>query len=1500
MKKLKWLFICLLVSITLVFTTACISEHTHEIVHMEAKDATCTEDGNIDCYYCDGCGYYFQDEEGKVKIKKASAIISALGHDLKYYEEVAATCEEAGHSAYYECKNCGKKFADAEATTEATVETYEALGHTEQTIPAVPATCEECGQTESVVCAVCGKVLVAAQEIIAEGHTVVEDEAVPATCSETGLTAGSHCSVCGKVIVAHEEIPTIEHTYVLKEDECVEATLEANGSLVYECSACGAKKTVTLYAHQVTGDAEVTKGFNVDHRASYTFEDIGNGVYKSNNGGKGSSSAFADINITQAGTFYFTYTVSSESGWDKFNAWSTISNAYTNIINNASGTVAATTLKFEVQPGDKFTFQYSKDSGGNSGEDCAKIYDMYLVTDDQYEKYTLTFVGKDGTTIDTMEVFGGAPISADVDTTCEGYFFDAWYTEDTFENEVDFASGIEENTTVYAKYTKGVTVTFTNIGDTTVASQCVRPNAAVTVPTEIPTQNGKYFVKWAATEDGSEEFDFASGVAVDTQVYAIWRDPVVLTFNTNEGSNVEAIATDVNVAITEPAAPTKAGYRFDGWYNEEACTTAFDFAAGISENKTVYAKWVEQVTITYVEGSNTIATESIDKGAQYTAATPEGYTEIVEGFFANAELTNAYVNGTAINSATTIYIKIHKIAPDGVLTSFVNVDASEKVKAWTYDPATGNYTSGNGGIGSSVSDMTLTFAKASFVAFNYTVNSESNYDYFIIKINGTQYYSSKVSGKNGVDITGSFSYTFAAGDVLLIEYTKDSSGNQGKDSVVLSGFVCYDGVPGVTVTFNYQAQGVDNVTVDVDVNSTFASIENLASLAPADTEDCHFGGWYYDAACTDAVEDTDAILENITVYAKYLYPATITFNVNGNTEVVAPVSVWTGVAITLPENPTQKYHIFRYWMTEDLDVFDPANGVDGDVTLYAYFELLPDGANMDVAYTLHQDSYKHSLTAAATSEEFTDSYVRLVCDSTNTYFFTIDGLTKVGGNYNYTSYAKYKVITEDGTEVLPLTSASTVASVRLTAGVTYYIVTNLAVYNTYKVWGTYNLTITSYYTDDIDEAVNYNFDWNASISAGTFYDRNQKFVYKYEATTTGTYALKVVNTGWCSVAVYSNGTLSNYDYSKNCAANSTNVFDFTQEAGKTYYIVFSTNWTGSELTTKTIQMSIKEYPQGYTISNPIITSPNAEITTDFSKGANMYYQFGVSTTTATIMFNLTSSNSATKKIDVYNVNDLTTSVFSISSSSNIVKYLENLPEGNYVMYCRLSSANASSNFTVALTTMTTGTYWTTPDTLTLDESMTVNASVAGYYYTFTTGAEKLWYFFTTTDATGTIYNANRSKVGTTAIQLEANTTYFYVVQSNDATTTITLETLTEYADGKSEAGAFYYTAETATRPCGDGSYTWYYKYDCTEAGTYRFYTSNEYSIDTRVYVYATADFLNYIAYNDDDYNNHTQTTWKYDGYTEVALEAGKTYYLKVTYSNSNASASVYVGLEKVE
>jgi hypothetical protein len=327
-----------------------------------------------------------------------------------------------------------------------------------------------------------------------------------------------------------------------------------------------------------------------------------------------------------------------------------------------------------------------------------------------------------------------------------------------------------------------------------------------------------------------------------------------------------------------------------------------------------------------------------------------------------------------------------------------------------------------------------------------------------------------------------------------------------------------------------------------------------------------------------------------------------------------------------------------------------------------------------------------------------------------------------------------------------------------------------------------------------------------------------------------------------------------------------------------------------------MSFAVNEYPQGYAANNPFTYTIGEEMNLQFSKGANAYYQVNVQETGTYKLSILSISDSNSKTIEVYTA-DMATKVATLAGTSACEYYIENLEAGNYIIKAYNTSSNYNTSFTAKFELVDAGEYWTTAETLTLAANMTLEAAGI-HYYQFTT-VEQLWHFFTTDSGKVEVYDTSRKLVGQTGVQLAANTTYFLVVTADAANANVTFNSLVNYADGKSPAGAFTYSTETANLSLVQGNYTTYFKFTVAESGTYRIFTNNNGSLDTRGYLYDNVACSTQLKYNDDAGSSNTYVGYRYDFYFEWQLEAGVEYYLKITYNvyASNTATSLTLNIQ---
>ena len=223
---------------TVCFTTSCV-ESGHTLTHQAAADATCVKDGNLEYWYCSGCGKYFKDEACEQEYADGEWITS-VPHSATKTGAQDATCTQDGNLDYWYCDSCKKYYKD-EACTQEYVENGWIVsgGHSAVKTDAKSATCAEPGNLDYWYCSVC--------------ETHFKDEA----CTETYAE--------GAWIV------TVDHD--LTKTDGLEPTEAADGNIAYwTCTSCGkhfadesAEKELAengwiLYATPVTGKGNAGEG----------------------------------------------------------------------------------------------------------------------------------------------------------------------------------------------------------------------------------------------------------------------------------------------------------------------------------------------------------------------------------------------------------------------------------------------------------------------------------------------------------------------------------------------------------------------------------------------------------------------------------------------------------------------------------------------------------------------------------------------------------------------------------------------------------------------------------------------------------------------------------------------------------------------------------------------------------------------------------------------------------------------------------------------------------------------------------------------------------------------------------------------------------------------------------------------------------------------------------------------------------------------------------------
>ncbi|MDE7262409.1 MAG: InlB B-repeat-containing protein, partial [Oscillospiraceae bacterium] len=206
-----------------------------------------------------------------------------------------------------------------------------------------------------------------------------------------------------------------------------------------------------------------------------------------------------------------------------------------------------------------------------------------------------------------------------------GYQFGGWYTdaECTDGNGWDFGQDAapSNNFTLYAKwtlitYTVAFNLNYTNAPSPT--EVLCAYNTALEEP-ENPDRMDYQFQGWYKDARCTDKWDFTTDkITEDTILYAGWAIIYDVTFDLNYAGAPDAVTESFaagSIAAPPAGNPTRAGYGFGGWYQDAACTIAWDINRDVVRAPmTLYAWWIgetETLTLTGDSGSDAQKFEAI-------------------------------------------------------------------------------------------------------------------------------------------------------------------------------------------------------------------------------------------------------------------------------------------------------------------------------------------------------------------------------------------------------------------------------------------------------------------------------------------------------------------------------------------------------------------------------------------------------------------------------------------------------------------------------------------------------------------------------------------------------------------------------------------------------------------------------------------------------------------------------------------------------------------------
>ena len=625
----------------------------------------------------------------------------------------------------------------------------------------------------------------------------------------------------------------------------------------------------------------------------------------------------------------------------------------------------------------------------------ANKFSIYVVGTSEPKTLTFNFYDENGNPIenDKQIVHSNEIVNEPSVPELEGKIFTGWFEKNATEAYIFGNVGtIAETKSVdlYAKYSAEYHVYYLDANGNTIYTQKYAENDKLDYSDVKLSVGANQSVTGWYTETAENPIENGSAVTSNITLKPIITDGYWLIFNvSDDASYVEPEFVSPTSGTTAPANPTRQGYDFAGWYEDDAYKTEYTFGGKLTADKTLYAKWnAKEVYYSVIFWTQKVtdsktATDSDKKYDYYADAStmrqaPIGTTVSPTKADTSLKLTGFIYNSTNSKSVT--------VAADGTTTLNIYYDRQvmtlhftanwiEKkctsytwygeCKAWTdahyeYDQTfTGLYGSTLASNGytwptnykwtykKGDKKTTLTFLDA-FINPNKSadslelsgedLDSGSLIEHYKQNLDGT--YPSKATNSTKSSTGGTWYFSDKYNGFTVSEYSTDYGDSW--TSAKAGDYISQPDSLKIHYTRNSYKLSFYNVNSESKTETVLYedSLKQYASYTPARPNGLAnyytFDGWYTDADCQNKFNfDSEMPANDLQLYAKWVAPTFSVIFYNGSDiyQKVTGITAENTIDTIVP--PTDSVKTFAGWVKEDGTPFSFAQKITSNMNIYA-------------------------------------------------------------------------------------------------------------------------------------------------------------------------------------------------------------------------------------------------------------------------------------------------------------------------------------------------------------------------------------------------------------------------------------------------------------------------------------------------------------------------------------------------------------------------------------
>lgn len=400
-----------------------------------------------------------------------------------------------------------------------------------------------------------------------------------------------------------------------------------------------------------------------------------------------------------------------------------------------------------------------------------------------------------------------------------------------------------------------------------------------------PTKRGYNFIGWYTDSSFTTPFNKNNLPSGNLNLYAKFEiNTYTITYNLNGGINNSQNRSSYTVHDTfDLLAPTKAGYKFIGWYTNSSFTgSKLTQISNNTGNLNVYAKFSQIYNITYKDGSNNIVTSNPtsytyeDNITLLNDVSKLGYC--FKGWYENSSFTGDKITQISNNTGNlTLYAKFEYAQYNITYNLNGGTNSGNNISTYTIDTATFNLNPA-----SKTGYQFVGWYKHQNFSGNKieTINKGSYEDLNLYaKFTLIEYTITYMDEQNQIDNLTPNKYTIETETIVLplpvkLGYTFDNwytdENLQNSITQINKGshndITLYAKFTVTTYNIDYILDGGSNQT-----NPNTYTIKNKDSILLSNAEKEHyiFEGWYMESSFTTPFTSAQLNYTNVTVYAKF-------------------------------------------------------------------------------------------------------------------------------------------------------------------------------------------------------------------------------------------------------------------------------------------------------------------------------------------------------------------------------------------------------------------------------------------------------------------------------------------------------------------------------------------------------------------------------------------------------------------------------------------------------